>query len=133
MGSAHPHSAQNRRPELFSVLQLAQRILEPSQGTAIRGPKSATKSWTGINPELVQEAKRLRHRTKPVTIIARIAAELAALHLNERSLRRPQAIRSVIRIIATALLTLDACSLVFLLQVQTKFFLAVNGFPSWSI
>jgi hypothetical protein len=38
--------------------------------------------------------------------------------------RRPQAIRSVIRIIATALLTLDACSLVFLLQVQTKFFLA---------
>jgi hypothetical protein len=32
MGSAHPHSAQNRRSELFSVLQLAQRILEPSQG-----------------------------------------------------------------------------------------------------
>ena len=45
-------------------------------------------------------------------------------------LGRPQAIRSVIRIIATALLALDACSLVFLLQVQTKFFLAVNGFPS---
>jgi len=45
-------------------------------------------------------------------------------------LRRPQAIRSVIRIIATALLALDACSLVFLLQVQTKFFLAVNCFPS---
>jgi hypothetical protein len=44
--------------------------------------------------------------------------------------RRPQAIRSVIRIIATALLTLDACSFVFLLQVQTKFFLAVNVFPS---
>ena len=32
MGSAQPHSAQNRRSELFSVLQLAQRILEPSQG-----------------------------------------------------------------------------------------------------
>ena len=47
--------------------------------------------------------------------------------------RRPQAIRSLIRIIATALLTLDEVSLVFLLQVQTKFFLAVNGFPSWSI
>src|ERR1700730_9680964 len=44
------------------------------------------------------------------------------------SLRRPQAIRSVIRIIATALLALDACSLVILLQVQTKFFLAVNVF-----
>jgi hypothetical protein len=38
--------------------------------------------------------------------------------------RRPQAIRSVIRIIPTALLTLDVCSFVFLLQVQTKFFLA---------
>ena len=43
-----------------------------------------------------------------------------------------QAIRSVIRIIATALLTLDDCSFVFLLQVQTKFFLAVNVFPSCS-
>src|ERR1700722_9860492 len=32
MGNAHPHSAQNRRSELFSVLQLAQRILQPSQG-----------------------------------------------------------------------------------------------------
>ena len=37
--------------------------------------------------------------------------------------RRPQAIRSVIRIIPTAL-TLDVCSFVFLLQVQTKFFMA---------
>ena len=49
---------------------------------------------------------------------------------NSSGLHRLQAIRSVIRIIATALLALDACSLVFLLQVQTKFFLAVNGFPS---
>jgi hypothetical protein len=48
-------------------------------------------------------------------------------------LRRPQAISSVTRIIATALLTLDDCSLVFLLQVQTKFFFAVNVFPSCSI
>jgi hypothetical protein len=48
-------------------------------------------------------------------------------------LRRAQAISSVTRIIATALLTLDDCSLVFLLQVQTKFFFAVNVLPSCSI
>jgi hypothetical protein len=38
----------------------------------------------------------------------------------------------VIRIVATALLTLDESSFVSLLQVQTKFFLAVNVFPSCS-
>jgi hypothetical protein len=50
MGSAYPHSAQNRRSELFSVLQLAQRILEPSQGDSYPQAKvcygsSAPNSW----------------------------------------------------------------------------------------
>ena len=48
---------------------------------------------------------------------------------HESGLREPQAVRSVIRIIATTLLTLDACSFVFLLQVQTKFFLACERLP----
>jgi hypothetical protein len=42
----------------------------------------------------------------------------------------PQAFRSVIRMIATTLPSLAACSIVPLLQVQTKSFLAVNGLPS---
>src|SRR6266550_1468232 len=43
---------------------------------------------------------------------------------------KPQAFRSVIRIIATTLPSLNACSFVSLLQVQTKFFLAVKVFSS---
>jgi hypothetical protein len=46
---------------------------------------------------------------------------------------RPQAFRSVIRMIATTLPSLNACSFVSLLQVQTKFFLAVKVLPSCSI
>src|SRR5262249_27234542 len=43
-----------------------------------------------------------------------------------------QAFRSVIRIIATTRPSLNACSFVSLLQVQTKSFLAVNVLPSCS-
>jgi hypothetical protein len=42
----------------------------------------------------------------------------------------PQAFKSVIRIIATTLPSLAACSIVPLLQVQTKSFFAVKGLPS---
>ena len=41
-----------------------------------------------------------------------------------------QAIRSVIRMIATTLPSLNACSFVSLLQVQQKFFFAVKVLPS---
>jgi hypothetical protein len=44
--------------------------------------------------------------------------------------REPQAFRSVIRMIATTLPSLTTCSFVSLLQVQTKFFLAVMVLPS---
>jgi hypothetical protein len=47
--------------------------------------------------------------------------------------KRGYAIRSVILIIPTALLSLNACSFVPLLQVQTKFFFAVKVLPSCSI
>src|SRR5947208_15539201 len=43
-----------------------------------------------------------------------------------------QAFRSVIRMIATTFPSLNACSFVPLLQVQTKFFFAVKVFPSCS-
>src|SRR6516164_5642618 len=45
---------------------------------------------------------------------------------------QPQAFRSVILIIATTLPSLNACSFVSLLHVQTKFFLAVKVFSSCS-
>src|SRR6266566_9948428 len=44
----------------------------------------------------------------------------------------PQAFKSVIRMIATTLPGLDTCSFVSLLQVHTKFFLAVKVLPSCS-
>jgi hypothetical protein len=44
-----------------------------------------------------------------------------------------QAFRSVMRMMAATRPSLNACSFVSLLQVQTKSFLAVNVFPSCSI
>jgi hypothetical protein len=46
---------------------------------------------------------------------------------------RPQAFSSVIRMIPTTFPSLNACSFVPLLQVQTKFFLAVKVIHSCSI
>ena len=79
-----------------------------------------------LRPEHARSARNSRRA------ISKKAKEIALPCFLLRS-REPQAIRSVIRIIATTLLTLDACSFVFLLQVQTKFFLAVNVFSSCSI
>src|SRR5712692_1516363 len=48
-------------------------------------------------------------------------------------LEGPQLFKSVILIIATALLSLYACSFVAVLHVQQKFFLAVKVLPSCSM
>jgi hypothetical protein len=57
------------------------------------------KSWAELNPELVQEAKRLRRRTKAgQRSLREIAGELAKLgYVNERgSLFSPSAIASMV-------------------------------------
>jgi DNA invertase Pin-like site-specific DNA recombinase len=85
---------QYEKARLVGKLKAA-RERKPAAGVKVEGRKA----WAEINPELVQDAKRLRRRTKAgQRSLRKIAAELAKLgYVNERGVMfSPSSVASMI-------------------------------------